>query len=167
MARSKFSSRVKKFILEKMSEGINPTKCCKLYPKECNNIHPSTPYKHAQRNKEWAKELEQAFEYYYMQRIAELDELSDPDWVLKRLESIFNGDSKLAFESRRAKMDAIKFELSNLAPKMAKKFDKAQKVEVEGQALGPQIVIMDYSVGTAQKTVEKAVNNLIEESDGK
>lgn len=160
MARSKLSPKVLKFILEKLTEGISINKCCKLYPKEVNNVKPNAVYMKSIRDADFAEQLDRAYTAYYMFRMAELDEISDINWITTRLDTEFNGDSKLAMEARRAKMDAIKFDLSNLAPKMAKRFDKAQKVEVEGANLGPQIVIMDYS--SPEKTLEKQVNNLIE-----
>ena len=61
----------------------------------------------------------------------------------------------------KLKMDAIKFDLANLAPKMSKRFDKAEKLKIEGTNLGPQILIMDYATG---KSTEKLINNLIEDN---
>lgn len=131
---------LKEFIIDKITEGMDVTEMCRRYPKKLPD--PKTIYRAQITDLDFRDKMDDAYSILLRIRMEEFREVAKPTWVRDRLETEFNGDQKLAFEARRAKMDELKFILGKMAPVLTKRFDKAQKVEHSGDM--PTIVIQQY-----------------------
>lgn len=152
----KFTKQVKKFIIEKMSEGYTVAEIHKKWPDK--TVKPNTVYKKSMDDPEWAAELDRGYTLWYYSKQEELDKLSNG-----LASEIYPGvEFREAEAALKRRIDALKFSLGKMAPIMAKRFDKAQKIEVEGN-VGPQIAIMNYyGEEPAKLEREVAPNNIIE-----
>jgi len=144
----RFTKKVKDFIIDKMHEGMNVSEICRKYPEEVPDS--KTIYKRSMTDEDFKKRMDDAYTILMMQYNDQLKDISRPEWVIENLH-LFNDDPKIAFEARRAKMDDLKFTLGKLAPILSKRFDKASKIEIEGNNTGPQINILNYSTEDIKK----------------
>lgn len=160
MSRKKLTKKIENFVLKKLSEGISIAECCRKYPEQTGHLKDTALYMKSLRDTEFADKLNQAYSCYYMIKSSELDRLSTglaselyPDAEFREAEAAL-----------KRRIDALKFDLGKMAPILSKRFDKTQKIELEGANLGPQILIMDYSTN---EKIEKSINNLIEDGKNK
>ena len=135
-----FTKKVQDFILEKMTQGYDAAQITKRWPDDVPAYE--TILRKSLEDKDFGDNYNRAYTVLLMRRLDELNEVSSETWCKDRLTD-FDGDYKLAFEARRAKMDSLKFMLGKMAPVLSKRFDKAEKVEVEHKN-APQLAIINY-----------------------
>jgi len=135
------TEEVKEFILEKMHEGMDISNISKKYPDKvptADNI-----YKASLKDKDFENRVNDAYSVLLMRRLDELNDLMDENWCKDRLGQ-FDGDYKLAFEARRAKLDVLKFILGKMSPILSRRFQKQERLEVTGLEGAASISIINY-----------------------
>lgn len=135
-----FTRKVKDFILDKMSEGFDIAQIASKWPDQVP--HAKSIYRKAVDDQEFAEEINQAYTILLMHRMDELHAISH----MTASEAYPELDWREAEATLKRRIDEAKFVLGKMAPILSKRFDKAQKIEVEGNNLGPQLVIMNYGV---------------------
>lgn len=149
-AHKKFTRAVKDFILDKMSEGYDIAQICRKWPDEVPAR--KSIYNKAVQDKEFGEEINQAYTVLLIHRMDELHEIA----TQTASEAYPGLDWREAEATLKRRIDEAKFVLGKMAPILSKKFDKAQKVEVSGEALGPQIQVINYHKPNSQ--LEKLAN---------
>lgn len=135
----RFNKQVKKFILDKMAEGHDIAQICEKWPEKVP--HKDSIYRKSLQDKEFAEEINQAYTILLMHRMDELHKISG----LTAAEAYPDvEDWRQAEAALKRRIDEAKFVLGKMAPILSKRFDKAQKVEVSGENLGPQIAVVNY-----------------------
>ncbi len=82
---------------------------------------------------DFAEDMNSAYTTWLMGKIAELEDIS-----MKPASELFPGlDFKEAEATRKARMDALKFITGKMAPVLSKRFAKANKMEIEVEAVLP------------------------------
>ena len=156
-ARSKpirYTKELGRFICDKVADGLTVAEVCRKHKAKCPDS--KTVYRWSHKHPEFSEQLNDAYQSWLMSKLDELEELSTAKLDLND----YDGDYKMAFEARRARMDALKFTLGKMAPILSTRFNTKQTVQHEGlENLGPQIVIQSY----ATPAVEKQINNIIED----
>lgn len=156
MARKKiaFTRKVKDFILECMTEGMDIAQITRKYPDKVP--HAKSIYKHSLDNPEFAEEVNQAYTVLLMHRMDELHEISGKT----ASEAYPDLDWREAEATLKRRIDEMKFVLGKMSPILSKRFDKSTKIEVEGANLGPQLVIMNYGnelIGNNKGNIEGTI----------
>lgn len=152
----KFTETVKKFILDKLSEGYTIAEMKRKWPDklpDAKNI-----YKKSLSDPEWAERLDQGYTLWYYAKMEELDKLSNG----LACELYPEAEFREAEAALKRRIDTLKFSLGKMAPVMAKRFDKTVKVEHSGDSVGPQILIMDYSV--SEEEVKAKATKIVSDS---
>ena len=67
-------------------------------------------------------------------------------------------DWRQAEAALKRRIDEAKFVLGKMAPILSKRFDKAQKVEIEGNNIGPQLAVINYYTSEAPKELPQCIN---------
>lgn len=139
----KYSKKVIDFILDKMeTEGLLPGAVCNKYPEECPDS--KTFYRWKRKYPELEERVNKAYVSWSMQQVEELIEYSKPEWCKLHLHE-FGGDIRLAMEARRSKLDTLKFVVGKVLPVLNKQWSEIKTIEVKGDGLKPQFVIMNYA----------------------
>tara|TARA_R100001143_G_C3352127_1_gene130155 strand:- start:1442 stop:1960 length:519 start_codon:yes stop_codon:yes gene_type:complete len=135
----RFTKAVQDFIIKKMIDGYDILNIVKKWPDQVPAYE--TIVRASNKDEEWAERVNQAYGLLLMRRVDELNELASMPAreMFPEIE-----DWREANECKRAKIDALKFTLGKMAPVLSKRFDKAQKVEVEGGAGLPQLAVINY-----------------------
>ena len=84
--------------------------------------------------------MNQAYTVLLMHRMDDLHDIA----TKTASEAYPDVDWREAEATLKRRMDEAKFVLGKMAPILSKRFDKAQKVEVDASALGPQIAVINY-----------------------
>jgi len=157
----RFSRAVKNFILQKMAEGNDISMICEKWPEKVP--YKDSIYRKAVQDKEFAEEVNQAYTVLLMHRLDELHAISGKT----AMEVYPNVDDwRQAEAALKRKIDESKFVLGKMAPILSKRFDKAEKIEVSGDAAGPQIAVINYYKDEKSKTLDaKPVLNSLEKED--
>ena len=135
-----FTKEVKKFICDKMCEGLTIAEICSKYPAKVP--FKDSIYRKSVQDSEFAEQLNQAYTAWLMHHLDEMNRIAATP-ALKLFPDA--EDWRDANETKRSMMDASKFMLGKMAPVLSKRFDKTTKVEVETTGV-PQIAIMNYAV---------------------
>ena len=135
----KYSAKVIDFIVDRMiEERLLPAQVLKKYPDKTPHLRKLYEW---QANKpEVREQIDEAYEAVIQLWHCELEELSSPDWCEKHLNEF--SDYKMAFEARRARLDALKFTLGKLAGVLSRRWTSKQVVEHKSD--GP-IQIISYA----------------------
>ena len=135
--RITLTKEVKKFIVDKLSEGYSLAEQKRLWPDQV--VTPSAAYKRSQIDESWASQLDQGYTLWFYAKLEELEYLS------KSLASDVYPDIQFreAEAALKRRVDALKFQLGKMAPILSKKFDKAQKLEVDNKN-GVTINVLEY-----------------------
>jgi len=139
-AKVKWTKKVENFILDKMAEGHDVKEITTKWPLEVPNA--KTIYRRSLKDLEFAAKMDQAYTVLTMQYSAELNKLSSMT-AMEAYPAV--DDWRQAEATLKRRVDALKFWLGKMAPILSSRFDKAQKVEVKGDNLAPQLVIMNYA----------------------
>lgn len=158
MARKKavrMSKATQNFICDKIeSENLLIEQIYKKYPDKTPN--PKTIYRYQAKHPEFEERINHSYNVWLMSKISELEHVSSAS-----LGELFpNLDQKDAYEARRARMDALKFTLSKMAPILSTRWSKTSSAEHKGlEDVGSKIVIMNYynSETDASKVIEGEV----------
>ena len=153
----RFTETVKKFVLDKLSEGYTVAEMKRKWPEKLPD--PKTIYRNSLKDESWAEDLDQGYTLWYYAKMEELDKLSNG----LASELYPNIDFREAEAALKRRIDALKFSLGKMAPIMAKRFDKSVKVEHSGDNVGPQIMIMDYSM--TEEEVKQKVTKLVNRNE--
>ena len=151
--QTKITKKVRKFIVEKMSEGYNLQEISRRWPTQMV-VQPNTLYKRTLTDPELAEDLDQGYTLWYYAKMEELDRLSS---VLAS-EEYPNVDFREAEATLKRRVDALKFALGKMAPVMSKRFNRAQKVEVDNKNQGPQIQVLNYHSPAPQAIDSKVID---------
>jgi len=151
--RLMLTKKMREFVVLKMSEGMTISEIHRKYPDKC--APPNSIYKKSAVDDEWKESLDQGYTLWHYMKMEELDRLSTG----LASELYPNADFREAEAALKRRIDTLKFSLGKMAPIMSKRFDKAQKVEVEGNT-GPMIQVLNY-----YKDDKPAVDALIEHDD--
>jgi hypothetical protein len=139
----KYSKKVIDFILDKMeTEGLLPGAVCNKYPDECPDRKAF--YRWQREHPELEEQMNQAYTLWSMQQVEELYLYSRPEWCTEHLHE-FKGDIRLAMEARRSKLDTLKFAVGKILPILNKRWSEIKTIDVKGEGIKPQFVIMNYS----------------------
>lgn len=139
----RYSTKIADTICDLVSKGMTVEEAVRTDPP---NMPTSTSvYRWSMNKPEFREQLNSAYECFLFVKFEELRAISDENWCKDNLD-LFDGDYKMAFEARRAKMDALKFLLGKMAPILSNRFSQktTMKLEGDGVNLGPQIVIQNY-----------------------
>lgn len=154
----RLTEAVKNFIVEKMSEGMTIAEINKKYPEKCPK--PNSIYKKSIADDSWKEALDKGYTLWHYNKMEELDRLSSG-----LASEIYPGvEFKEAEAALKRRIDTLKFSLGKMAPVMSKRFDKAQKIEVEGN-IGPTIQVLNYystdmdTSGKLEKDVTPALDD--------
>lgn len=155
--RPRWSETTAQFLIDQMIEGSTVEKACREHPTKL----PSSAacYRNILKSDTLSDEFNTAFTIMLHQKSDELLWLGEatPTELYPHL------DWREADAIVKKRMDALKFVIGKLGPILSKKFDKASKVEVSGQALGPQIVVMhwgDPTIANLEKEVQQVTPSL-------
>lgn len=133
-----FTRKVKDFILQKMAEGMDISQLCSKYPDKVP--HRDSIYRKSLTDKEFAEEINQAYSILLMHRMDELHRISS----MTATEAYPNvEDWRQAEAALKRRIDEAKFVLGKMSPILSKRFDKAQKLEVENTGK-PQLSVINY-----------------------
>lgn len=134
-----FTRKVKDFIIDKMTEGFDIAQICNKWSDKVP--HAKSVYRKAVDDAEFAEEINQAYTVLLMHRMDELHAISH----MTASEAYPELDWREAEATLKRRIDEAKFVLGKMAPILSKRFDKSTKIEVEGNNMGPQLVIMNYA----------------------
>lgn len=143
--RTKLTDQMKKKIVDNLCKGISIAATCRQnpgFPTHRSIIEHANPVV----DPEFADDVSQAYTVYYMMRIDELDHLTSKS-ALELYPHI--QDWKQAEATRKARIDVIKFDLAKCAAIFSRRFDRAQKVEVEANVTGTTTQQLIYTVNYA------------------
>lgn len=136
-----FTRKVKDFILEQMSNGLDIAEICNKYPDKVPNR--ATIYRKGISDPEFSDELNQAYTVLLMHRLDELHSISS-----KTAAELYPEveDWRQAEAALKRRVDSAKFVLGKMAPVLSKRFDRTSRVEVSGKIEGsaPQIAVINY-----------------------
>jgi len=135
----RFSAKVEEFIIDKMAEGHDISQITKRWPD--NVPDRAVIYRRAASNEAFAEKINQAYTVLLMHRMDEMHDLAGKT-ALEAYPEV--EDWRQAEATLKRRIDEAKFILGKMAPILSKRFDKAQKVEVSGDALGNQVAIINY-----------------------
>jgi len=135
----KLTKKVKRFIVEKLSEGYTIADICRMWPKDVP-IKPNTIYKASMYDESVAEMLDTGYTLWYYRKQEELCELSlaIPSEMYPHISP--NEAGKVL--DRR--INALNFLLARMSSVMSKRFNRAAKVEVSGDNLAPTINVVKY-----------------------
>lgn len=161
----KYSKKIAEAICDLVSQGLTVEETIRTDPMKFPTA--TSVYRWSRDKPEFEAMLNNAYSCFLFVKMEELREISSTEWCVEHLDD-FGGDYKLAFEARRAKMDALKFLLGKLAPILSKRFSNKQEIEVSGTAnLGTQILIQNYSTpDTPEKKITQDKPTVFELEDG-
>ena len=134
-----FSKAVKEFICNKMAEGHDIAQICEKWPDKVP--HKDSIYRKSLQDSDFAEDINQAYTILLMHRMDELHKISSMTAAEAYPEV---EDWRQAEAALKRRIDEAKFVLGKLAPILSKRFDKAQKVELSGDAIGPQLAVINY-----------------------
>lgn len=134
----KFTDQVKEFILQKMAEGHDISQIAKQWPDKVP--HKDSIYRKSLEDPEFAEQVDRAYTVLLMHRLDELQEIST-----KTASELYPDiDWREAEATLKRRVDTAKFVLGKMAPVLSKRFDKATRLELSGDAAGPQIAVINY-----------------------
>jgi hypothetical protein len=128
-----------KFIISKMSQGMTVSEIYSKFPDQCPN--PASVHRKAAEDEKWIAGLDKGHTLRYYKILDEMDYLSKG----VASEHYPNADFREAEAALKRRIDALKFELAKMAPVLSKRFDRAQKIELEGDGIAPVQVINYYA----------------------
>ncbi len=156
-AKNKYSAGLSNFICDKVSEGITVAQICRDYKDQLPA--EKTIYEWRKKYPEFKDALTLAYQTLIYKQMDELNDLSkqliaeekdqghlDIDEA-KRM-SVLNRDRR---DNIRVRIDAIKFSLSHLAPKLVPEL----KDQPKAQFNIPAIQIINYSDAKEEKEIKK------------
>lgn len=153
-----FTQKVKEFILDKMSQGYDIAQICEKWPDKVP--HRDSIYRKSITDPEFGEQINQGYTILLMHRLDELHKISGQtaSEAYPHVE-----DWRQAEATLKRRIDEAKFVLGKMAPILSKRFDKAQKIEVEGANIGPQLTVINYHM----PEIEAKNATIIEEIDSK
>lgn len=159
----KWDTKTEDFVLDKMSEGMQPTEVFRLYADKL----PS--YKTFARRQvddlEFKARVDAAYEVIFNLQITELDEITKMTAyeVMAKYGKTRSGDNKEfaeAAEFKKSRIDVLKYSIAKIASIFSSRFNPKQTIEHTGNAAGITFVIADYS---SQNLKEKIIDAKIED----
>lgn len=135
----RFNTTTKAFLLSQICEGLDVAEICRKYPDKVPAA--KTIYRKSIEDPKFAEEMNQAYSVLYMMRQAEFNHLSK----VPASEAFPHLEFREAEAALKRRVDALKFELSKLAPILSRRYEqKPQQVEHKLDKT-PQFVVLNYS----------------------
>jgi hypothetical protein len=136
----RFTSKVKRFILDKMAQGHDISQICDKWPDKVP--HKDSIYRRSVQDTEFAEEINQAYTVLLMHRLDELHQICGQTAAeaYPHVE-----DWRQAEAALKRRIDEAKFVLGKMAPILSRRFDKAEKIEVKNSG-APQLAVINYHI---------------------
>lgn len=133
-----FTDEVVEFILDKMCEGYDISQICSKWPDKVP--HRKSIYRKSLTDESFAEKMNQAYTVLLMIRMDDLHEIAN----VPASQAYPELDWREAEATLKRRMDESKFVLGKMGPILSKRFDRTQKLEIEGKDLGPQLTVINY-----------------------
>lgn len=136
----KWNKKIAEFIVEQMCDGLEPATIFKLHSDKLPSIR--TFNRKQIDDPEFKEKVDAAYTVIYQIKQAELNDLTSKTTSELKPDIEF----KEAAEWKKARIDALKFELGKLAGVFSRRYDKKQVIEHQGELDNKfTFVIPDYS----------------------
>lgn len=130
----KFSQALARVICDNVEDGITVAEQCKKNPELPTE---RTIYRWKKQYPEFSKQLFESYQIFFMKKIDEIEELSSAPLPTDMDKIQLNAE----LNRRRIRIDALKFILAKIAPKMV---PELRDVPTTAVAVMPQIQIVKY-----------------------
>jgi hypothetical protein len=137
---SQYNKKTASFIASEVANGLDIAQIAKKYPKKVPK--DMVIYQWLQRKPEFRELINEAFEIWLYRKMEELNYVTTTSREILYPDL----DARDAYEARRAHVDGLKFVLGKMAPILSKRFTPKSTIEHTGEALGPQIQVINYSI---------------------
>lgn len=136
MFSKKYNKAIGEFICQKIEEGLNISEIYDKY-KDMGMVEDTTIWRWRKKFPEFRIALDYAYQTYFYKLIEELDNLSKS----KLDENMPRSEVNAELARRKIRVDALKFMLVKIAPKIVQEFRDSPAVAVQ---IAPVIEIVRY-----------------------
>ena len=130
----KYGPELADFIATKVASGLTMDDVCRRFPDKLPTA--TTIHRWQREHPDFKEMIVNAYQSFFMVKIDELEHLSTAP-IEELFPNYFKGDNKdgykLAFEARRARIDALKFMTGKLAGRLTPAFRDKQEIETNSE----------------------------------
>lgn len=150
------TKELKKFIVDKISSGMDMTTVCEKYEDKLPSYRSIQSAQ--QKDNDFYLAVAKAYDHFFEVKFSELERLSTEETPAHVKEDKFSLQDY--HNSKRLRVDTLKFMLAKLAPMLSKRWESvSRKGIIEAQQnVGTQIIVKNYARSDEGK--EKVINKL-------